>query len=601
MKNHIKINSVISGIFLLLLAGVAGCDDYERKGVVTPEITINTHSLDLFVGESAQLKAGPSELTFNWTSEDTGVATVDGSGSVTAVSEGNTNIIVTSGKMTTSIPVTTVTRIPLTGFTLSQVDVDLSINMRGMILPVFDPPNANDASAPEWRSLSDEVATVDYKGDITGRGLGKTEVICTINGMEQKVNVNVVYALTKPFKGPHVLSKDAPLLLQFIDFDFGGEGVAYHDNDDGNSGGNNYRADNGDPNGGRVDIGGDLAIGWTNAGEWLIYTIEVHDAGDYDLSLDLAGDGTSNIRFEFDGVNLTGTIPVPRTGGWGTWLWQNVENPITLAEGEYKMRFFLEAAGTNFRTMKFTYRDPNAIDPNVPIVSNEFDLTKHSVETSSNSETFRVMNFSLVKDAEYTLAGDLADAQIVYNLDFFSRTAGNKVKFLGETGDYKLYYSASRKIVIITVQAPDFPGYLVAMSGGVAYPSRVDASSKSSFNENVSSNEVLHYVLFRKIGEETYQATFMFDRDKLGFKPFHASGDGKLISGWGTGGEYKFGDCTLTGDHDIFQSAGEYDDWGAGDDLDSGTVYRLTLTITEAKTSLDYKVEIVDFDGNVIP
>ena len=358
MKNNFKINSIFIGVCLLALACIAGCDKYERKGVVNPEITINTHSLDLFVGETAQLKAGPSELSFNWTSDDPAVASVDGSGLVTAVGEGNTNIVVSSGKMTTSIPVASVKKIPLKGFTLSEENVDISRNGRKMIVPILDPPNANDASAPVWRSLVNEIATVDYKGDITGWSLGKTEVICTINGMEQKVGVNVVFALTKPFKGPHVLSKDEPLFLKFIDFDLGGEGVAYHDNDASNNGGNNYRAANGDFDGGGVDIGSDLAIGWTSGGEWLFYTIEVHDAGDYYLSLDLAGDGTSNVRFEVDGVNMTGTINIQRTGGWGTWLWQHVEKPITLAEGEYKMRFYLQDAGSNFRTMKFSTKSP---------------------------------------------------------------------------------------------------------------------------------------------------------------------------------------------------------------------------------------------------
>ena len=357
MKSKKTVNSIIIGLSLLLIGGITGCDDFQRKGVVEPGITINEQSLSLFVGQTAQLKAGPADLSFSWKSEDTSVATIDANGLVTAVGEGNTLIYVTSGKMSAYIPLISVVKVPLKGFRLSETAIDMGLNRRAMIIPILDPPNANDLGIIEWTTLNENIATVDYKGDITAWGLGKTDIVCTINGMQQKVAVNVVFALTKPFKGPHILSKAAPKLLNFIDFDFGGEGVAYHDNDTGNNGGNNYRSQNGDPLGGGVDIGGDLAVGWTNSGEWLIYTVEVKDAGDYYLSLDLAGDGTSRVRFEFNGVNLTGAIDIPRTGGWSAWLWQDIAKPITIAEGEYKMRFYLEAAGSNFRTMKFTHKD----------------------------------------------------------------------------------------------------------------------------------------------------------------------------------------------------------------------------------------------------
>jgi hypothetical protein len=158
------------------------------------------------------------------------------------------------------------------------------------------------------------------------------------------------------FRGPHKLTASTPYSLRFIDFDFGGEGVAFHDADSGNSGGNNHRSSNGDPNGVPVDIGGDLAVGWTSAGEWLKYTVVCYDAGDYNLSLDLAGDGTSDIHFEVDGEDVTGTIHIPRTGGWSSWLWQDLEKPLTFTEGTHTIRFYLEAAGTNFRTMRFTYK-----------------------------------------------------------------------------------------------------------------------------------------------------------------------------------------------------------------------------------------------------
>lgn len=351
-----KINSIIVGLCLLTLGSLAGCDNYERKGIVTSEITVNEHSLHLFVGETIELKASPSGLTFNWTSEDTEVATVDNKGLVTAVGSGNTFIVAESGGMSCRLPISAIVHIPMTDFSLGTDSILLFTKERNQFIPTLIPSDANDASYPFWRSYNSDIANVDYKGEITAISVGSTDVECKINNTAKTIHVDVLDSYPM-FNGPHKLTASVPCLIQFIDFDFGGEGVAYHDNDPGNSGGNNYRADNGDPLGGGVDIGGDLSVGWTSSGEWLKYTIVVYDAGDYYLSLDVAGDGTSNIHFEVDGVNTTGTIFVAWTGGWSSWVWQDVENPISFTAGIHTLLFYLEDAGTNFRTMKFTYKE----------------------------------------------------------------------------------------------------------------------------------------------------------------------------------------------------------------------------------------------------
>ena len=97
MKNILKINFLASVSLIFLAIAFAGCDDYERKGKVIPEITVNMRSLNLKVGETKQLVASPTVNTFTWSSEDDDIATVDGAGLVTAKSEGETGIIVKSG------------------------------------------------------------------------------------------------------------------------------------------------------------------------------------------------------------------------------------------------------------------------------------------------------------------------------------------------------------------------------------------------------------------------------------------------------------------------------------------------------------------------
>ena len=187
MKNQ-KIKNYL---FLLALVCIAGCDDYERKGVVTPAITVNEHSLDMFVGETAQLKASPAGLSFTWTSEDTEVAAVDGNGLVTATGDGSTFIVAASGEMSCRVPVNSVTRISLKDFSINVAEIKINTGGTVEMWVTLDPTNANDASLPLWRSLNTDVATVDYKGVLTGAGTGMTEVVCTINGMKRAVGVTV--------------------------------------------------------------------------------------------------------------------------------------------------------------------------------------------------------------------------------------------------------------------------------------------------------------------------------------------------------------------------------------------------------------------------
>ena len=177
--------------FLFFLLLFAGCDDYERKGTVMPAITVNEHSLNMFVGEWALLTASPTELNFTWTSEDTDVATVDGNGLVMATGDGATYVIVRSGDATRRVPVTAITRIPLLDFSLSAATATTSPRSIVEVFVILNPTDANDASLPIWRSLDTDIATVDYRGVITGVKAGNTQVICTINGMEKSVSVSV--------------------------------------------------------------------------------------------------------------------------------------------------------------------------------------------------------------------------------------------------------------------------------------------------------------------------------------------------------------------------------------------------------------------------
>lgn len=131
-----------------------------------------------------------------------------------------------------------------------------------------------------------------------------------------------------------------PGIVQTQNFDNGGQSVAYFDSKSGNSGGVYRDTD--------VDIGitsdaggGGYYVGWTRAGEWLNYTVSVTETRNYTLNVRVANEGTgATFRVEVDGVDRTGAIPVPDTGGWERWQTVSLSG-IPLTQGARVIRLVM--------------------------------------------------------------------------------------------------------------------------------------------------------------------------------------------------------------------------------------------------------------------
>ena len=137
-------------------------------------------------------------------------------------------------------------------------------------------------------------------------------------------------------EGEHALDSLAPNgRLWASDYDYGGEGVAYHDDGAVNLG-EAYRADE------AVDVQssgeGYTTVGFFETDEWLEYSIDVAVAGNYQITYRTAsGSGVGgSISFESDCVKLTGDLATPNTNGWDTYQDQTVD--VTLKAGVQKLR-----------------------------------------------------------------------------------------------------------------------------------------------------------------------------------------------------------------------------------------------------------------------
>ena len=355
----------VRNLFVLALgslAVLAACDSYEREEV-TREIYVNKHEITLTVGQSDTLVVSPAAGQAQWHSEAEDIATVDADGVVKAVAAGSTSIVVTKNGAKFTVGVTVVNNIPLTDVVLSapkllgSYAVSLIPGATQKVLVSTVPGNANNVSRGDyaWWSDNDAVAHVYDDGTISAVAEGSTTVHYRRGTITKSVNVYV--SKTSPFKGPHVLKKATPLELSFLDFDFGGPEVAWHDATPKNQGGSNYRADNGDDNSGGVDIEGSSNIGYTANGEWLVYTIDVQDGGVYSLELCVSGNG-GTMHYEVDGADATGTINVIGTGGWGDYRYNTVSTrDLRLTAGRHKVKVVFDNAAFNVKAMKFTYVD----------------------------------------------------------------------------------------------------------------------------------------------------------------------------------------------------------------------------------------------------
>ena len=143
-----------------------------------------------------------------------------------------------------------------------------------------------------------------------------------------------------------------PGKIEAENYDISGSGkgnVTYKDNDSENKGGE-YREDG-------VDIeksGSNYAIGHTEVGEWLEYSVKVTKAGTYPLMVSFAsGSESSSIQFSIDGENVTDAIALPKTGeDWS--VYEDIHaGSVDLKEGEHIVRLTIVGDYANVDWFRF--------------------------------------------------------------------------------------------------------------------------------------------------------------------------------------------------------------------------------------------------------
>jgi alpha-L-fucosidase len=143
---------------------------------------------------------------------------------------------------------------------------------------------------------------------------------------------------------PHTI----PGTIEAEDFNTGCPGEAYSDRDELNFGGE-YRTNEG------VDIekyddGYDITR--TAEGEWLTYNTTISKTGDYQVTFYIASVfADSKMHLEIDGVDRTGVITIPNTGGGQTW--KEIKKTLRLDAGQYVLKLVIDNRGVHVDKMIF--------------------------------------------------------------------------------------------------------------------------------------------------------------------------------------------------------------------------------------------------------
>ncbi len=109
-----------------------------------------------------------------------------------------------------------------------------------------------------------------------------------------------------------------PGVIHAENFDVGFEGVAYHDSDQTNNGGQ-YRLTEGVDIENSGDTGGGYDIGWTAGGEWMKYTVNVASTGTYNWL-------SSQNNYSYTGGDVSANASMP--GGTSS-QWQTTRRPVS--------------------------------------------------------------------------------------------------------------------------------------------------------------------------------------------------------------------------------------------------------------------------------
>ena len=247
-------------------------------------------------------------------------------------------------------------------------------------------------------TMTEAPYSTEFTPENDGKYNLKAIVYATDGSTYERLSGVTAYEPRSPYKD---IIATIPGTIEAENFDAGAEGMSYHDSDTKVEGDGNYRT-----NGGGVDIvkgNGGYAIGYTNSGEWLEYTVDVTEAGTYEFDA-IVSSGATNSSFSLalntdEGLKeLTGSIAVPclKSNDWNTYSTVHGRLSIPLEAGKQIIRINITGSSCNIDKIKLQHLD---VDDNMkvaivadPAPATVGEQTTIAVDASSETSTIAKVN-----------------------------------------------------------------------------------------------------------------------------------------------------------------------------------------------------------------
>lgn len=173
---------------------------YTMTQVAVTGISLNPEQAGMLLNGTVQLVPviTPENATnkqVNWSSSDNNVATVNASGLVTAVGEGQATILAVTvdGGFEASSVISVA--VPVTGVTVAPGTATLTTGEQLQLTAGIQPENATDKRV-DWSSSNPDVATVSSNGLVTATGPGSAEItVTTLDGNYSATCLIIVVSL----------------------------------------------------------------------------------------------------------------------------------------------------------------------------------------------------------------------------------------------------------------------------------------------------------------------------------------------------------------------------------------------------------------------
>lgn len=268
-----------------------------------------------------------------------------------------------------------------------------------------------------------------------------------------------------------------------------GQGIAYSDATSWNEG--NFRTNEAVDAGTTTTEG--VTVGWIDAGEWLEYTVNVQQAGTYDVTLKYTSGNTSGggpFWFErADGTKISPDITVAfNDTNWSTYVNKVVSN-VTLGAGQQVIRVKVGNGGFNLGRMTFTYTGGgDTTPPTAPTNLTSPSKTTSSVALSWNTSTDQggVTGYEVFVNSEatprMTVTGTTANVT--------GLTASTSYNFRVRAKDAVPNYSAYSNTITVVTDGAGLPSPWATSNIGSVGVAGNASHSGSTFTVNGSGADI---------------------------------------------------------------------------------------------------------------